>query len=130
MSEPTEPTIAPVEKPAPPKPTADQLLAERKAAESKAIAERNAAIEKRADELKVYEGRYFAPNIPVKGFPNQIVKVLNYIGVRYTMSGEAHVFRVESWNPDRIYQPSATQFLSDFHEVPAPVEKLIQELPA
>ena len=77
--------------------------------------------EARAKELREFEGKFFAPNVTNSRFPNQVIKVLNYAGVGVSGNGvSAHFFRVESFNPGKIWRPPATQFLADHHEVEAP----------
>ncbi len=79
------------------------------------------ATEARAKELREFEGKFFSPNESNPRFPNQVIKVLNYAGVGAVGGGvSAHFFRVESFNPGKIWRPAATQFLAEHHEIEAP----------
>lgn len=78
------------------------------------------AIRIKAEELKQFEGKFFTPNDINPRFPNQTIKVLNYAGVGVSEGVSFHSFRVESFNPNKIWRPPATQFLADHHEVDAP----------
>lgn len=74
----------------------------------------------RAAELKKFEGKFFAPNVPNPRFPNQTIEILNYAGVGVSGGIKFHAFRVESRNPNKIWRPQATAFLSEHHEVESP----------
>ena len=72
----------------------------------------------RVAELKGYVGKTFAPNEPNERYPNQIVKILEYVGIATVASGQsAHIFRAESKSPNMIWTPPATEFLANYHEV-------------
>lgn len=80
-----------------------------------------AATDAKAAELRKSEGKFYAPNNPNPRYPNQVIEVIKYTGVGTIASGErAHLFYVESRNPGKVWQPPATQFLADHHEVEAP----------
>jgi hypothetical protein len=129
MSETTETIAAPApeaavpapEAPAPaPVKTADESKAEAAAqAKADALAKAQAAqdaINKRIEELKACKGKFYRPK---SGGPTYS-KVLDYGGIGKLMGGiEAHLFKVEQWNPRLLWTPPATKFFEENEEFDA-----------
>lgn len=71
------------------------------------------AFNKRIEELKACEGKFYRPKAGGKTYS----KVLRYDGVGTLAGGvQAHLFRVEQWNPGLIWTPQATKFLEENEE--------------
>jgi hypothetical protein len=100
--------------------TPDVILIERQEELAKAQAARSLAINHRADELKANVGKWYKPKNPQSHNLKQICRVMAYAGVKQTARGDAHVYEVESWLPNHIWSPIASEFLNDFMETDAP----------
>ncbi len=79
----------------------------------------------RVEELKTYEGKTFARK---DGIGKATFKVIRYEGIGKLLNGDlAHLFRVESKNPNSIWTPPATQFLLDHEEIEVKENETIQK---
>jgi hypothetical protein len=84
---------------------------------------RQDAIDARAAELKTNVGKWFKPKIVDPRFPNRILKVISYDGIKNTtLSGLVHVFTVDSYNPRMSWTPPATALIEEHEPCDAPVE--------
>lgn len=85
--------------------------------EADARLEAQKKLQDRIAELKACEGKTYIR----KGSDGATTfKVLRYEGVGKLVSGQqAHLFRVERFNPGLIFTPPATQFLEEHEEVKA-----------
>lgn len=114
-------------------PTQDELSRQRKDAAISAQKEIARQVVARADELKKNVNLFFRPKQPRRGFPNEIVQVQSYEGVRKVVIDgsltDAHVFGVRSWHPDSSWTPPASKFLEDYEQTDAPTDMTANQLP-
>lgn len=118
-------------------PTAQDI----KYANQKLINEARAAAQKklsgRVAELKGFEGKTFRIKNPSDKFNSQVVTVLRYAGVasvdptgksdpRNVVS--AHMFEVESFNPNARWTPIASKFLEDYEQIKVSEKPVNQEV--
>lgn len=117
MTNDIETETAPVAAPAPIETEADA-----KAAAKKALADKIAA---RVEELKTFEGKTFARNDGI-GLPAKVVK---YAGILTAPDGSSYyAFTVEIAGHAR-WNPSATDFLNEYHVIEVPAETEINSEP-
>jgi len=126
---------------APKEPTAEEkrttdLKARQDAEAAKAKAIRDAT-EARALLLKANEGKWFKPVKADPKFPNKLVQVIAYGGVKKVFIGElkpetatdVHIYIVESIHPSARWTPPAYQFLLDYEPTDAPAEAASEPQP-
>ena len=84
-------------------------------------------LQARIDELKAFSGKTFKRKDGKN--PHQAIKVTHYAGIAELADGvRAHIFHVESKNPDMAWTPIASKFLEEHEEVEAEKETATPEI--